>query len=233
MTIKLYELLGDEDRRYSQFSWRARMALKHKGLDFQIIPVLLTDKETIAFSGGTTVPVLVDGDTVMRDSWEIAGYLEDSYADRPSLFGGEIGRGTTRMIQAWTDRALNIALGSMVARDVLDAAHPDDRAYFRESMEKMYKRTLEEVQAGREDRVKGLYRTLDPVRQVLRAGQAFMSGDAPAYADYVVFSPLQWARITSPFKLLEADDPVYAWRERMLDLYDGHARNVTAFDVAA
>lgn len=32
MTIKLYELLGHEGRRYSQFSWRAKMALKHKGL---------------------------------------------------------------------------------------------------------------------------------------------------------------------------------------------------------
>lgn len=233
MTIKLYELLGDEDRRYSQFSWRARMALCHKGLEAEIIPVLLTDKETIAFSGGTTVPVLVDGDTVMRDSWDIACYLEDTYAEAPSLFGGDIGKGTTRVLQAWTDRALNIALGAMVARDVLDAAHPDDRAYFRESMEKMYKRTLEEVQQGREDRVKGLYRTLDPVRQALRAGQKFISGDSPAFADYVVFSPLQWARITSPFQLLEAGDPVYDWRERMLDLFDGHARNVTAYDVTA
>jgi hypothetical protein len=31
----------------------------------------------------------------------------------------------------------------------------------------------------------------------------------------------QWARATSPFKLLEPDDPVESWRERMLDLYGG------------
>jgi len=127
---------------------------------------------------------------------------------------------------------VNVALGPLIARDVLDAAHPDDREYFRESMEKLYKRTLEEVQEGREDRVKILYRTLDPIRTTFRKGQNFIGGDAPGYADYVVFSQFQWARVTSPFKLLDADDPVYAWRERMLDLYDGFARNTTAYEVA-
>lgn len=233
MTIKLYELLGDEDRRYSQFSWRAKMALKHKGLEFEEIPLLLTDKDSIAFSGSKSVPVMVDGDVIQTDSWDIAIYLEETYPDAASLFGGPIGTGVTRVINSWCDRAVNVALGPLVARDVLDAAHPDDRDYFRASMEKMYKRTLEEVQEGREDRVKGLYRTLDPIRTSLRKGQDFISGDAPAYADYIVFSQFQWARVTSPFKLLDATDPVYDWRERMLDLYDGFARKTTAYDIAA
>ena len=149
MTIKLYELLGHEDRRYSQFSWRAKMALKHKGLDFEQIPLLLTDKESIAFAKSNSVPVLVDGDRIETDSWDIAVYLEEAYPDGPSLFGGPIGTGVTRVINSWCDRAVNVALGPLIARDVLDAAHPDDREYFRESMEKLYKRTLEEVQDAR------------------------------------------------------------------------------------
>ena len=35
----------------------------------------------------------------------------------------------------------------------------------------------------------------------------------PNYADYIVFGPFQWARVVSPFKLLEDEDPVYAWRK--------------------
>ena len=233
MTIKLYELLGADDRRYSQFSWRAKMALKHKGLDFEAIPLLLTDKESIAFANSTSVPVMVDGEAVRADSWDIATYLEETYPDAPSLFGGPIGEGVTRVVNSWCDRAVNVALGPLIARDVLDAAHPTDRAYFRETMEKMYKRTLEEVQEGREDRVKALYRTLDPIRSTFRKGQDFICGESPAYADYVVFSQFQWARVTSPFRLLDADDPVYAWRERMLDLFGGFARDTVAYDVAA
>ena len=233
MTIKLYELLGADDRRYSQFSWRAKMALKHMGLDFEAIPLLLTDKESIAFANSTSVPVMVDGEAIRADSWDIATYLEETYPDAPSLFGGPIGEGVTRVVNSWCDRAVNVALGPLIARDVLDAAHPTDRAYFRETMEKMYKRTLEEVQEGREDRVKALYRTLDPIRSTFRKGQDFICGDTPAYADYVVFSQFQWARVTSPFRLLDADDPVFAWRERMLDLFGGFARDTVAYDVAA
>ena len=232
MTIKLYELLGDEERRYSQFSWRAKMALKHKGLAFEQIPLLLTDKESIAFADANSVPVMVDGDTIKTDSWDIAVYLDDSYPDAPSLLGGTIGEGVTRVINSWCDRAVNVALGPLIARDVLDAAHTDDRDYFRESMEKMYKRTLEEVQEGREDRVINLYRTLDPIRTSFRKGQDFICGASPAYADYVVFSQFQWARVTSPFQLLGAEDPVYAWRERMLDQFDGFARDTVCYEVS-
>src|SRR5207248_8241109 len=86
--ITLWELKGKDDRRYSLFSWRTRMALKHKGLEFESHPVAMSDKAAIAFSGGKTVPVTKDSETVVRDSWKIAEYLEDKYADRPTLFGG-------------------------------------------------------------------------------------------------------------------------------------------------
>ena len=58
--IALYELKGKNDRRYSLFSWRARMALRHKGLEFETLPVRLSDKAAIDFSGGKTVPVIKD-----------------------------------------------------------------------------------------------------------------------------------------------------------------------------
>ena len=34
------------------------------------------------------VPVIVDGKTSMGDFWKIAKYLEATYPDKPSLFGG-------------------------------------------------------------------------------------------------------------------------------------------------
>ena len=83
MAIKLYDLLGDQDRRYSQYCWRTKLALKHKCLDFEVIPVILTDKEPIAFANAESVPVLVDGDVVKTDSWDIAVYLDDNYDDAP------------------------------------------------------------------------------------------------------------------------------------------------------
>ena len=42
MTIEMYDLVGLEDRRFSPFCWRARMALAHKGLDHVATPVGFT-----------------------------------------------------------------------------------------------------------------------------------------------------------------------------------------------
>jgi glutathione S-transferase len=50
--ITLWELGGKDGRRYSLFSWRTRMALRHKRLDFESLPVRMSDKAVIAFSGG-------------------------------------------------------------------------------------------------------------------------------------------------------------------------------------
>jgi glutathione S-transferase len=61
------------------------------------------------------------------------------------------------------------------------------------------------------------------VRLVL-SKQAFLGGDGPSYADHIIFGSLQWPRCVSRFELLGADDPIAAWRERMLDLFDGLGR---------
>jgi glutathione S-transferase len=224
VTLVLYELRGPDDRRYSLFSWRARMALKHKGLDPQYEGVLLHDKEAIAFSGGKTVPVLRDGETVVRDSWAIAEHLERRYPDRPSLFGGEIGHAVTHAFNSWVDRGVVPRLAPMIAADTHQRIDPADQPHFRSAFEGFLRCTLEEAQAGRDTGAERFRRTLDPARVSLRT-RPFLSGSGPAYADYILFSVFQWARIMSPFEVLDAkDEGLRLWRERMLDLFDGYAR---------
>ncbi|KRR29280.1 hypothetical protein CQ13_17350 [Bradyrhizobium retamae] len=65
--------------------------------------------------------------------------------------------------------------------------------------------------------------------ELLSRPQPFLGGTAANYADYIVFGAFQWARVVSPFKLLMEDDPVYAWRERLLDAFDGLARNSPSY----
>src|ERR1700751_2070251 len=94
MALTLYDLAGaDPTRRFSPYCWRIRMALAHKELSVETIPWRFTEKDAITDSGQSRVPVLVDGERWLADSWLIANYLEDNYPDRPSLFGGEAGRG--------------------------------------------------------------------------------------------------------------------------------------------
>jgi len=231
MGLQLYDLAGAEpERRFSPYCWRIKMALKHKGLLFDTIPWRFTDKDMISFSGQGRVPVLLDGDRVISDSWTIATYLEDAHPDRPLLFGGEGGRAVTRFVNAWADVILVSGIVRLIVTDIFAHLDQKDRSYFRETREKRLGEKLEKVTADRETKVLGFRKTLEPMRIVL-AAQPYLGGEAPVYADYAVFGCFQWARCVSSFPLLLKDDSVWAWRDRLLSAFDGFARKALGYSV--
>jgi len=226
--LKLFDLAGaDDDRRFSPYCWRVKLALAHKRLPVETVPWRFTEKDRIAASGQGRVPVLVDGDKWVVDSWTIANYLEDTYPDRPSLFGGGAGRALSHFYVGWADTILHPPMARLILRDVFDRIHPKDRTYFRQSREERFGQTLEQVVADRDKNLPAFRAKLSPLRVALQ-GQPFLGGASPLQADYIVFGSFQWARATSAFELLATDDVVHAWRERMLDLHDGMARKAPA-----
>jgi glutathione S-transferase len=224
----LYDLAAaDPDRRFSPYCWRTKMALAHKGLPAETIPWRFTEKDVIAPSGQALVPVLVDNGRWIADSWAIANYLEDTYPQAPSLFGGAAGRSLTRYYSAAAD-ALAPPIARMLVLDIFERIHDKDRAYFRESREKRFGMTLEAAAADREQRLPAFRESLVPLRAALKT-QAFFGGDSPLYADYAFFGPFQWARCISPFRILDAADPLDAWLRRLLERFDGMAGKAPAY----
>ena len=224
MAITMYDLAGAEaDRRFSPFCWRTRMALAHKGLEVETVPWRFTERDKLPKPNAERVPVIVDGSTVVHDSSTIADYLEQHYADRPSLFPGDAARGLTKFVQNWTETILQAGLVGLVVLDIWNHIRPEDQGYFRESREARFGKSLEDVQKDRDARLPAFRASLDPLRRTVDR-QPFVSGEQPAYADYIVFGAFQWARSISDFALVAADDPVFAWRGRMLDLYGGLGR---------
>ena len=231
--IKLYDLAAaEDDRRFSPYCWRTRMALKHKGLDFETVPWRFTDKETIAFAKSLTVPVIEDGGTVVADSWNIAIYLDQAYPQRPGLMDGATTVALTEFFNNWAPRTLHASLFPVIILDLFARLHEKDKVYFRASREKRFGMTLEEFAADPKKRLADFRGALEPLRPVV-VQHKFFSGHGPGYADYIVFGVFQWARAMSPIRLLEPDDPLYAWRERMLDLFGGYAREAKVFPVWA
>jgi glutathione S-transferase len=230
MTLRLYDLAGAEpDRRFSPYCWRIRLALAHKNLGVETIPWRFTEKAEIAPSGQGLVPVLIDGDKWIADSWAIANYLEDAYTDAPSLFGGPAARSLTRHYSSFAD-SLVAAIFPFVALDILGHVADQDRDYFRSTREKRVSNTLEAFVADRDSKLAAFRGSLAPLRATLKT-QPYFGGEGPLYADYAIFGPFQWARCISPFVLLEKDDPVRLWRDRLLDRFDGLARRAPAYDV--
>lgn len=217
----MFDLAGaDPQLRFSPYCWRIRMALAHKGLPVETVPWRFTEKQALAFSGQGRVPVLVDGDKVVAESGDIAEYLDAAYPDRPALFGSADARGSALFIRRWCESQLHPALVRLIVADLVKVLHPDDVGYFRESREKALGATLEDYCAAREENLQALQKVLLPLRLTVK-DQPYLGGETPAYADYIVFGALQWARCSSPQKLLAEDDPVAVWFTRLLDLYDG------------
>jgi glutathione S-transferase len=228
LAITLYELAAaDPDRRFSPFCWRIRLALEHKGLAFEGRPWRFTEKDALAFSGSDKVPVLVEDGRAIAESSVIAAHLEAAHPDRPSLFGGGAGVALTRLHVAWTDQVLHPALVPLLLLDIHRHLAEADRRYFRESREARFGKPLEAVCPDPEAQLASFRRTLSPVRAVLRA-QAFLGGERPLYADFAVMGAFLWARGVSALALLEADDPVEAWRRRMLDRLGEGSRALVA-----
>ena len=223
MTVVLYDLVGREDRRFSPHCWRTRMALAHKGLTCEARPTRFTEIATLGDGQVKTVPAIEDQGRLIVDSWAIARYLEAAYPGRPSLFGGAGGEAVTRFVQNWCVAVLHAGLVGLIILDIWERLAPEDQTYFRTSREQRFGRPLEQVQAGRESRLEGFRASLQPLRTSLRDAP-FLGGAEPLYADYLAFGAFQWARVISPFEVLEADDPVSAWFERCLDLHGGLGR---------
>jgi glutathione S-transferase len=228
MTILLYDLVGhDQTRPYSPHCWKTAMSLAHKGLDFETVPTTFLEVPAVEGGVSKTIPVIRDGNAVVADSFQIALYLDQAYPERPTLFGGEGGEAMARFIERWSQMTLHPYLGAAALMDIYGRQNEANKAYFRESREARFGKSLEDVAAVRESGLAAFRASLEPLRNMLTY-QPFIGGDAPLYPDYIVFGALQWVRVTSPFQYLAADDPVSAWFERCLDLHDGIGRTVNA-----
>jgi glutathione S-transferase len=231
MTLIMYERIGHAGRRPSPFSWRIYYALAHKGIPVEYRQVRFADVDTIRrLSGQDKVPIIVDGDRVIHDSWSIALHLEQRFPDLPSLFGGDVGRGLTRAFNLWCDTVIAAAVRRLIAADFIYCLAPEDRAYYRRSREAQFGCTLEAYCADRERWLAEFTATIAPLEQTL-SEQAYLAGAEPAYADYVLFSVLQYARLGSPHEFLPEGTALRRWRDAIVSRFDQLGDRYPAYPV--
>ena len=224
MTIHLHDLALTGDVRPSPFCWHVRFALEHKGLDYITVPTSFAGIPRIAGGGHTTVPVIEDRSPgsdarAVGDSWAIAEYLEAAYPKRPSLFEGARGLAYARFMRNWLISAVRLPALKIILLDIYNAVQPEEQAYFRTSREQRFGMRLEDFTAGsRAEKIAALRAALEPLRATVKE-QPFLSGAAPFYPDYLVAGYFLWWRAVSPARLLESDDPLTLWFDRLRAVY--------------
>ena len=228
----LYELDAINKQYFSPYTWRILMSLKHKGLYEKVerIQVKFSDKSLISHKGFKTVPVLEDNKNWIGESLQIAKYLDQAYPNNASLFGNEENMHLTSLINLYMDPKILSILARIIVADVYKVIHPDDKIYFRSTREKMLNNTLENIEKESKNFIPVFQKEINPFRKLLKEND-FFTGNKPMYCDYMLFGFFMWARNTSKKQILEKDDILWHWRERMLNLFDGFARKSNGYAI--
>lgn len=120
----------------SPFARKVRIALKEKGLDFQLELEKVWERreEFLALNPAGEVPVLVEPDgTVLTDGQVICEYLDEVYPDPPLIGEDPKQRAETRRLVAWFDHKFNREVtinlvGEKILKRFLRLGEPDARA---------------------------------------------------------------------------------------------------------
>lgn len=220
--IQLYDLAGADERdRWSPYCWRAKLALAHKGLAFEAIPWRYHQKAIPATAKKGTVPVLVDGENLIDDSWQIALYLDQAYPDRPGLFGPAAGAdpALALFVKHWTEQQLHPLLRKLTLLPMYKKLHPTDQPYFRASREAVMGVTLEQICQDRDETLSAFRQQLAPLRSLLR-DQPFIGGAQATFADYIVLAMMYWLIVSCNISPLAPDDPLQNWFNSLSTVLD-------------
>jgi glutathione S-transferase len=224
-SIRLYDLVLDSGCTISPFVWRTKYAIRHKGFDLDLVPNGFTGIKDLTGGRSERLPVIVDDGEWVLDSWKIAEYLDAKYPDRPILFEGDSMKVLTRFIDQWLWRtAIRVWIRCYIL-DYHDLSMAKDHSYVRESRQRILGGgTLEEIQAGREERLLQVPPALEPLRLLLK-DTPWLGGDHPNYADYCILAVFLWCASVAKIPPLHADDPLKDYIDRGFDLYGGLGRH--------
>ena len=98
------------------FCWKVRIALAELGIEYQIVDTALGEKHprVSSLSPTGTVPVVVDGETVIWESAVILEYI-DSICAHAKLFPGDAAaQAAVRLMHAYSDKVVGPCLRELV-----------------------------------------------------------------------------------------------------------------------
>jgi glutathione S-transferase len=183
--------------RFSTNVERVALALAHKRLEVESVVITYEDRSPVLeVSGQPLVPVLVDGDEVIRDSVRILRHLEGRHPDPPLFPRDTARRAELDVFLEWFNEVWKLAPNTI--EDELEREHPDhERMAALGAQMRAWLEVFEELLDGRHH----------------------LFGDFSA-ADCAAFPFLKYAKLRDP-----ADDELFhRILEEHLRLDGGHPR---------
>lgn len=198
MTIKLYELRGKDPKfLWSSNPWKARMCLNLKGIEFESIPLTYPEihaklPNVLHKDKGCTVPVLVDDENVIQDSFEIAQYVDNKFPGA-SIFQGNIA--LHEFIYNWFAE-IKGTLFKLVILDIADKLDDESKKYYIKKNTALYGDLETAALKDRDENVKWIQKNLNLLLGNLKKN-VFLSGETTGWTDITLASFLYMIKLAN------------------------------------
>jgi glutathione S-transferase len=223
--LTLYELANADGECTSPFVWRIKFALQAKAIS--ALSVQVGYLEIPEIGAGTdaarsmkTVPAVEHEGRFLSESWAIAEWLDEKFSGDPRLFSSPGELAIVKFFDKWFGTAIMPPAFRSCVLDIFERVRAEDQAYFRDSREKLFGRTLEEVAADAEADIAGMREALLPMRLALRKSE-YLGGACPNFADYIAWDTFIAFGLVARRPLLAGDDPLRDWVKRGVALAPG------------
>ncbi len=216
--IKLYDLSGKNDLRFSPPCWTVKLCLLHKNIKFETVPVRFSEKDKIAFSGQTLVPILEHEDGYVNDSWEIIKWL-DKYYPENKLFINETSKNFSYFLYLWTSRQLLPVLFKVIAHEIPNVLEGEDINYYIKTREDRIKGPITKFKPKISEFIKEFNKLINPIRKIIDAN-GFIAGKEPGIEDYIFFGNFKLVSCCSSSNLLEIKDRIHRWFKDLTKIAD-------------
>ena len=212
--LKLYELSGKNDLRFSPPCWIVKICLIHKQINFETEPVRFSEKHKIEFSYQQLVPILKHQSGFVYDSWNIINWLDKNY-DNKKIFLNFSSKNFSNFLYLWTSKQLLPILFEIIAHEIPNVLEGDDLDYFIRTRENRIKGPITKFIPKISENIKKFRKLISPIRKIIEI-DGFISGKEPGVEDYIFFGNFKWVYSCSCCDLLEVNDPIYTWYKNIL-----------------
>ena len=216
--IKLYDLCGKNNLRFSPPCWNVKLCLIHKNLNFETVPVRFSEKEKISFSGQKLVPILEHDKGFVCESWKIINWLDDNYQDK-KLFKNENSKNFSYFLYLWTARQLLPVLFKIIAHEIPNVLEGEDVNYYIKTREERIKGPITKFKTNISELIDEFRKLVSPIRKIIEKN-GYIAGQKPGIEDYLFYGNFKWVYSCSSCNLLETDDAIYNWFKALSEIAD-------------
>ena len=214
--LKLYDLSGKNDLRFSPPCWIVKICLIHKQINFETEPVRFSEKNKIEFSNQQLVPILKYKNGFVCDSWNILNWLNERY-DNKNIFCNLSSKNFSYFLYLWTSRQLLPILFKIIAHEIPNILEGEDLEYFIRTREERINGPITKFQSTISNSIKEFRKLISPIRKIIEIN-GFISGKEPGVEDYIFFGNFKWVYSCSCCDLLDVNDPIFTWYKKILKL---------------